>query len=247
MDLFDLNFDTSSKIPFRIPHLDGYSSDWNKALNGFDIRIPNGELFYSECFFDQKVSDQYWNYLIATENGESQDINWRNKSWSEVTFKNIQWSQDILKMYGKEIYCPRYSAWYGNEGTNYSYSGLRLSPKPWNEGLLYLKQHIDRMAQIEFNSVLLNWYRDGDDYMGWHCDNEKELGKNPVIASLNFGATRRFLFRNKNDKTQKIEFHLKHGSLLIMKGAIQHFWEHSAPKEKAVKDARINLTFRIIK
>lgn len=247
MDLFNLNFDAKSNIPFQIPNLDGYSYTWNKALNGFDIKIPQGDLFYSESFIDQKESFRFWEYFIAIENGASENIHWRNTKLQDVKFKNIEWSQDILKMYGKEIYCPRYSAWYGDEGKNYAYSGLKLSPKPWNEGLVNLKQRIDQMAQTEFNSVLLNWYRDGDDYMGWHSDNEKELGINPIIASLNFGATRRFLFRNNNDKAQKIEFQLKNGSLLIMKGAIQHFWEHAAPKEKAVKKSRINLTFRIIK
>lgn len=247
MDILSLNFDAKNHIPFQIPDLEGYSYAWNNELNGFEIKFPNGELFHAENFIEQKESEQYWKYLIETENEESNLINWKNRILEELRFKNIQWTQDIIKMYGKEIHCPRYSAWYGDEGKNYSYSGIKLSPNPWNEGLIDLKQKINQVAQTEFNSVLLNWYRDGEDYMGWHSDNEKELGTNPIIASLNFGATRRFLFRNKNNKTQKIEFHLKNGSLLIMKGAIQHFWEHAAPKERAVKKSRINLTFRIIK
>lgn len=247
MDLFGLKINTSNKIPFQIPNLEGYSYSWNKDWNGFDIQIPQGELFYSEGFLDEKMSNKYWEYLFETENNDFNMVDWRTKKLNEVIFKHIEWSQDELKMFGKSILAPRYSAWYGDEGKKYSYSGLQLSPKPWNEGLLYLKQQVNKQAQTEFNSVLLNWYRDGEDYMGWHCDDEKELGKNPTIASLNLGATRRFFLRRKMNHAEKIEFHLKHGSLLIMKGEVQHFWQHSAPKEKAVKQARINLTFRIIK
>ena len=150
-------------------------------------------------------------------------------------------------MFGKQIYQPRYTAWYGDSDKPYTYSGLTLQPKPWNKGLRYLKNEVDKIAGVTFNSVLMNWYRDGEDYMGWHADDEKELGKNPVIASVNFGATRRFLLRRKDDKKLKIEFPLKHGSLLIMKGELQHYWQHSVPKERKVKEDRFNLTFRVIK
>ncbi|MHA8050221.1 alpha-ketoglutarate-dependent dioxygenase AlkB family protein [Aquirufa sp. ROCK-SH2] len=247
LNLFDQSIEQFRKLPFQIPHLEGYSYLWNNELNGYDIQIPQGELFYSEGFFNQAISDKYWDYLLELEGKNTNKVDWRNRNLNELTFKNIQWSQDVLKMYGKTILAPRYSAWYGDEGKNYSYSGLHLTPKSWNEGLLDLKRPIDNIAQTTFNSVLLNWYRDGEDYMGWHCDDEKELGQNPIIASLNLGATRRFLFRKKSNNSEKIEFHLKHGSLLIMRGEIQHFWQHAAPKEKAVKEARINLTFRVIK
>ena len=149
-------------------------------------------------------------------------------------------------MYGKEIYLPRYSAWYGDDDAPYTYSGLTLQPNKWNKGLLFLKNEIEKAASVNFNSVLMNWYRDGEDYLNWHTDAEKELGKNPVIASLNFGETRRFVIRRNDNKKEKLEFALKHGTLLIMRGELQHFWQHSVPKQKSVKTNRINLTFRII-
>jgi alkylated DNA repair dioxygenase AlkB len=99
---------------------------------------------------------------------------------------------------------------------------------------------------VAFNSVLLNWYRDGEDHLSWHSDDEKELGKNPIIASANFGESRDFVVRLKSDHSQKITFPLKHGTLLIMKGELQHYWEHAVPKRKNVQRSRFNMTFRRI-
>ena len=113
-------------------------------------------------------------------------------------------------------------------------------------GLLYLKHEIERVVGHEFNSVLLNWYRDGEDYLNWHADDEKELGVNPVIGSVNFGETRDFLLRRNTDASQKITIPLKHGTLLVMSGELQHHWQHSVPKRKRVRGSRFNLTFRRI-
>jgi alkylated DNA repair dioxygenase AlkB len=150
-------------------------------------------------------------------------------------------------MYGKVVYLPRYSAWYGDNDKPYTYSGLTLLPNEWNKGLLYLKKEIEKTVDIKFNSVLMNWYRDGHDYLNWHTDAEKELGQNPVIGSVNFGASRDFLIRNNKDNTMKLTIPLKNGTLLIMKGELQHYWQHSVPKRAKVKDVRFNLTFREIK
>jgi alkylated DNA repair dioxygenase AlkB len=149
-------------------------------------------------------------------------------------------------MYGNEVYLPRYSAWYGDSDKPYTYSGLTLQPKKWNKGLCYLRDKINEVANVEFNSVLMNWYRDGEDYINWHTDAEKELGRNPVIGSVNFGETRDFIIRRIDDKSEKLKIPLMHGTLLVMKGALQHYWEHSVPKRAKLKKDRINLTFRII-
>ena len=148
-------------------------------------------------------------------------------------------------MYGKEIYVPRYSAWYADENKSYTYSGTTFKPKKWNKGLLYIKERIENTLNLSFNSVLMNWYRDGEDWMGWHADDEKELGTNPIIASVNFGEERDFLIKS-NETNEKITIPLKHGTLLIMSGKLQHHWKHSVPKRKKRKNARFNLTFRTI-
>ncbi|MBE7691248.1 alpha-ketoglutarate-dependent dioxygenase AlkB family protein [Tenacibaculum piscium] len=246
MDLFNIE----NKLPFKLPNKEGYCSKWIEKLNGFIISIPNGELFYSEYFFDKKISDRSIEYFLENETNDWKTANWRSldkEQLSNVKFKNINWNHDKLNMYGKQVFLPRYSAWYGNSDKPYTYSGLTLQPNTWNKGLLFIKEQIDKIAKVEFNSVLMNWYRDGEDYINWHTDAEKELGKNPVIGSVNFGETRRFLIRRNDDNKIKLEFPLKHGTLLIMSGELQHFWQHSVPKEKKIKNSRFNLTFRVIK
>ena len=151
-----------------------------------------------------------------------------------------------MNMYGKKINFPRLTAWYGDNDKPYSFSGITLSPKVWNEELVSIKSKIEQIAKVDFNSVLLNRYRDGNDSISWHTDAEKELGINPVIASVNFGATRKFQLRHIKTK-EKLEIELTHGSLLIMQGELQHFWQHQVPKTKELKTERINLTFRVIK
>jgi len=247
MDLFNFK---NTELPFKLPNTEGYHCEFNKDLNVYAIKIPNGEIIYAEQFFDKKISDRSLEYFLENDSFDWKNVNWREFDKEELTkvqFKNINWQHDKLYMYGKEVYLPRYSAWYGDKDKTYTYSGLTLQPKRWNIGLLFLKEHIEKSGIANFNSVLMNWYRDGEDYMNWHADAEKELGKKPTIASINFGATRRFLVRRNDDNSIKLEFLLKHGTLLIMKGELQHFWQHSVPKQKKVKQPRINLTFRTIK
>jgi alkylated DNA repair dioxygenase AlkB len=250
MNLFDQNSAIDKKLPFDFPAKDGYSFKWDEINKGFSIQIPNGELFYAEHFFDKKISDRSVEFFLENDTNDWRTADWRSfdkEQLNQVEFKNIQWNHDQIKMYGKSIFLPRYSAWYGDGDKPYTYSGLTLQPKPWNKGLLYIKDRIDQVAGIHFNSVLMNWYRDGEDYINWHTDAEKELGKDPIIGSVNFGATRRFQLRRIDDNNEKFEVPLKHGTFLLMRGQTQHFWQHGVPKEKKVKEARFNLTFRIIK
>lgn len=213
---------------------------------GHIITVPDGELYYAPQFFSKAVSDKAIMRLIENEQGLDQHSDWHAADIQQVNFKNIQWQQDKIAMFGKQVFLPRLSAWYGDSDKPYTYSGLTLQPKAWNPLLNYLRDELEKISGIRFNSVLLNWYRSGDDHISWHTDAEKELGKNPIIASINFGATRRFLLRRNDNHQEKIEIKLEHGSLLIMQGALQHHWQHSVPKEKRVKDSRFNLTFRVI-
>lgn len=249
MDLF--GNDNIPKLNIKLPNEVDYSYSYDEDMRLFYIKVPNGELIYSENFFDEKISNRSMDYFLENaDNLDWQSTDWRTfekEKLSEINFTNILWQHDKIKMFGKNIFLPRYSAWYGDSDKPYTYSGLTLYPKPWNKGLKYIKSQIDELAKVKFNSVLMNWYRDGEDYINWHTDAEKELGKNPVIGSINFGATRRFIIRRIDNKKEKLELPLKHGTLLIMKGELQHYWQHSVPKEKKVKADRINLTFRVIK
>lgn len=208
----------------------------------------NGELIYFPNFIENSV--EILNYLLKLNGNES----WEKKDWRKLEkeyfpegeFQNIQWKQQQIKMFGKLIYEPRFVAWYGDQNANYHYSGINLTPNAWTKELMALKVKIEKQCKHNFNSVLLNWYRDGEDYMGWHSDDEKELGKKPVIASVSLGAVRKFQLRKKQNKKEKVELLLENGSLLMMKGNLQHNWQHCLPKQKLVKDPRINLTFREI-
>lgn len=235
--------------PFTLPRADGYSCSWDERWQGFNVTIPNGEFFYSERFFNARWSDRAVEYFL-----ENKNLDWRTADWRSISaedlkklnFCHIAWQQDYLKLYGKNIPLPRLTSWYGDQGKSYEYSGIKSDPHPWNDGLLHLKNRIEECAEHEFNCVLLNWYRDGQDSLSWHADDERELGNNPVIGSANFGATRDFLVRRKDDASRKLALPLKHGTLLIMRGEMQHFWEHSVPKRSKVLDNRFNLTFRTI-
>lgn len=150
-------------------------------------------------------------------------------------------------MYGKEHKLPRVSAWYGDNDCPYTYSGIALTPHAWTDELIVLRDELAKICKCQFNSVLLNWYRSGADHISWHTDAEPELGKNPMIASINFGESRRFLLRLKDNHDMKLEIPLHHGSILVMAGELQHHWQHSVPKQAKIKSSRINLTFRSIK
>jgi alkylated DNA repair dioxygenase AlkB len=160
--------------------------------------------------------------------------------------EKINWQQDFIKIYGKTIPLPRLTAWYGDSGKNYSYSGISMQPHAWNQDLLLIKEKIESTTKTKLNSVLLNLYRHGTDSMAWHADDEPELGINPIIASVSFGETRILQFKHKENKALKSQIALENGSLLLMQGTTQHKWLHQIPKTTKILKPRINLTFRII-
>ena len=155
------------------------------------------------------------------------------------------WIQPTIKMGAKVVKSPRLSAWYGDPEAVYTYSGLRNVPLPWTETLSQLRNSLENLTGIRFNSVLLNLYRSGSDSMGWHSDNEPELGYQPTIASISLGDKRKFLMKHKK-LACRWERILTHGSVLIMTGETQRYWRHSVPKTKTFRGERINLTFRQI-
>lgn len=156
----------------------------------------------------------------------------------------LAWQQEPIWMFGKQVLQPRLTALYGDPKVPYGYSGIAMEASPFTEELELIKNRLQAFTQQEFTHVLCNYYRDGQDSMGWHRDNEPVLGKNPTIASLTFGATRFFQMRPYGKKEPKLSLELTHGSLLLMGGESQHFWEHQLPKTKKVLAPRINLTFR---
>ena len=159
--------------------------------------------------------------------------------------QHIEWRNDEAVIFGRHIVTKRKVAWYGDSDYNYAYSNIIRQALPWTEDLLALKDLTERLTAATYNSCLLNLYHDGDEGMAWHSDDEKELAKEGAIASLSFGAERRFLFRHRVSKEQ-VELSLAAGSLLVMRGVTQAHWLHSLPKMKKVRTPRVNLTFRLI-
>ena len=195
--------------------------DKNSSL----IKADNLYVEYIENFFDFDQSQLYLKHLI----------------------NDIKWKREKIRMWGREIVTKKRIAWYADEGKSYTYSGSTFHPDQWNELLLEIKKHVEQYIKFQFNSVLLNEYPNGKVGMGWHSDDERELGIDPIIASLSFGANRDFIFKHKTDKRfENIKIHLKSGSLLLMLGSTQHHWKHSLPKRLKVREPRINLTFRKI-
>lgn len=158
---------------------------------------------------------------------------------------SLLWDSDQLIIFGKRVTTRRKVAWVGGAQCAYTYSGVKKIPQAWTSELLMIKAQLEKLAQSEFNSCLLNFYHDGDDGMGWHSDDEKELDPYSPIASLSLGAPRKFAFRHKEDKT-KIPIYLENGSVLMMYSPTQQFWQHALLKTKTVCASRINLTFRKI-
>jgi alkylated DNA repair dioxygenase AlkB len=156
------------------------------------------------------------------------------------------WKQTVQKIYDKEVITPRLTAWYGDLGTDYSHPGRIANPTPWTPELLAIKKMVEPLAGTQFNSVLLNYYRDGNDSVAWHSDKESILGKHPVIASVSFGQVRSFDIRNKADHNEKYSVRLEHGSFLLMKSGLQEHWEHRIAKLLKPMKARVNLTFRVV-
>lgn len=161
--------------------------------------------------------------------------------------KEVTWRQEEIKLFGKSIPQPRLTAWYGDEGKSYTYSGLTWQPLPWIPVLAHLREKLLSTTGVSFNSVLLNLYRSGQDSMGWHADDEPELGQNPIIASISLGQERSFHFRHRTQPDLKQKLNLTSGSLLLMAGETQHHWQHQVPKSAKPLEPRINLTFRVIR
>ena len=164
----------------------------------------------------------------------------------EELIDTIPWRSDKITVFGKTYDQPRLTAWFGEEGKSYSYSGITMEPVAFPGLLMDLKTKIEIATDTKFNSCLANLYRDGQDSNGWHSDDEKELGINPVIASVSLGQARYFHLRHKSDHSLKEKLLLQPGSLLVMKGTTQHHWQHQVPKTKRKIGSRINLTFRYI-
>lgn len=157
---------------------------------------------------------------------------------------SVGWRQDHIKMFGNEIPLPRLTAWYGDSGAAYTYSGILQEPSPWTPELSDLRTRLEEHLGARFNSVLLNRYRSGDDHLSWHSDDEPELGLTPTIASLSLGGSRSFSFRRKGTTKAALTLELSHGSLLVMRGSCQREWDHRITKTKRTVAERINLTFR---
>jgi alkylated DNA repair dioxygenase AlkB len=158
---------------------------------------------------------------------------------------SLDWREEEILIFGKWVKVPRLMCWHGDAGALYRYSGVIHEPLPWTADLAAIRALVEAAAGQRFNSVLGNFYRDGQDSMGWHADQEPELGENPCIASLSLGQARRFRLRH-NRSGETLDLRLHSGSLLLMGGALQHHWRHCVPKTQAAQSARINLTFRMI-
>jgi alkylated DNA repair dioxygenase AlkB len=189
-----------------------------------NILPKDGEVKLFTNFFSIAESDYYFQHFLHHTN----------------------WTQEPIFIFGKKIMQPRLTAWYGDQDKKFGYSGIVMQNNPWTSELKAIKEKIEAVAQAKFTGALLNQYRSGADSMGWHRDNEAELGKNPIIASVSFGATRVFQFRHYENKKLKTSVELTHGSLLLMQKETQHYWEHAINKTAKPTGTRINLTFRTL-
>lgn len=191
----------------------------------FQFNLPNADVTYYPNFFNLEDANHYFKILLDT----------------------IEWQQDDITIFGKTHKQPRLTALYASNNNTYSYSNITMKPLKFTPTLELIKTKIEAKTKQQFTTCLSNLYRDGQDSNGWHADNEKELGQNPIIASVSFGAERLFKLKHRTDKTLKHDIVLQHGSLLIMQGKTQHHWLHQIPKTRKITSKRINLTFRIIK
>jgi alkylated DNA repair dioxygenase AlkB len=196
----------------------------NEACTAWNhLARRDGELRYAEDFLAAEEADAYLERLLV----------------------ELDWREESLAIAGRALKAPRLVCWYGDPGARYRYSGTDHEPLPWTEALGRLRRRVEEGCARRFNSVLGNLYRDGGDSLGWHADKEKELGPEPWIASLSLGAERRFDLRH-NQSRETLSLSLKHGSLLLMGGALQHHWRHRVPKQPGAGGPRINLSFRAI-
>lgn len=194
-------------------------------LEKIELDLPDSSICYYPSFIDEVRATQYF----------------------EIFRQTVPWQQDEIKVFGKTYAQPRLTALFGDPSKPYSYSNIIMQPNEFSEELLELKQKVETLCSVNFTSCLLNLYRNGKDSNGWHADNEKELGQNPIIASMSLGQERYFHLKHRNDKSLKHKLLLQHGSLLMMAGQTQHHWLHQIPKTTKTVQERINLTFRVIK
>lgn len=183
---------------------------------------PAGELEYRSAWLDRTTADE----LLARLSEE------------------VDWEQRSIRMFGKRVPQPRLIRFQGDSGVHYTYSGDPHAASPWHPDVESIRDRLREEGVGDFNSVLLNLYRDGADSMGWHADDEPELGEDPLIASISLGGSRRFVLRRRVDRSKRHELSPEHGSLIVMRGDLQHHWQHQVPRTRRPVPARINLTFR---
>jgi alkylated DNA repair dioxygenase AlkB len=186
------------------------------------ILMRDGTVEYTPSFFARPEAESLFQELLET----------------------TPWQKDEVELFGQRRTLSREVAWMGDAGFTYSYSGGSKTASPWTPALVLVKERVERRTALRFNSCLLNLYHDGSEGMGWHSDDEKTLGRNPVIASVSFGAERIFKLKHRKSK-EVVSVLLEQGSLLVMKGETQHHWVHTMPKTKKITTPRINLTFRL--
>ncbi len=185
--------------------------------------LPDGQLTLHHGWLPAKQSDHLFAQLLS----------------------RVAWEQSIIQVYGREVAIPRLNAWFGDRDCDYAYSGHRLQRHDWIQPLAIMRLRLQKELSSSFNSVLANYYRTGEDSVGWHSDNEPELGRNPTIASVSLGVERRFCLKHRHRRDiEPIQLLLPSGSLLVMAGSLQHHWYHALPKQRKVLEPRINLTFR---
>ncbi len=209
-----------SFTPTDLPSASGAAASDGHAPQ--KIQLTDAELLYLPCFYTAAESAALLHTLVDT----------------------TPWRQDTLRFGGKDVAVPRLQAWYGDH--RYGYSGLRLTPLPWTQVLDDIRRKITAALGVDFNSVLLNYYRDGNDSVAWHSDDERELGPDPQIASLSLGVPRRFELKHRMRKGSKVSTLLENGSLLLMGSGVQQHWMHQLPKDAGITAPRLNLTFRFI-
>jgi alkylated DNA repair dioxygenase AlkB len=186
--------------------------------------IHDKDFDYFPDFLDVKAADRLYNYLL----------------------NNVSWEEEFIQMFGNSVKVPRLVKWIADQGISYGYSGVQHMSEDWPEELKPIRSAIEKQSEVQFNGLLLNLYRNGKDYMGWHADDEKSLGNQPTIASLSLGAVRKFQFRERHKGSKIHNLALAHGSLLLMKKDFQTKYKHQLPKSSSCKSPRINLTFRKI-
>ncbi len=192
--------------------------------SGIQLELPDSDIWYFPGFLESSQAGSYFEQLK----------------------RETHWRQDDIRVFGKVYPQPRLTALYADNSKPYRYSNLTMHPLPYTPLLQDIKEKVENLCGTRFTTCLLNLYRDGQDSNGWHADDEKELGVNPVIASVSLGETRYFHLKHKEQKSLKFKLELEHGSLLLMQGTTQHHWLHQIPKTRRPIEERINLTFRVI-